>query len=83
MTPNEIEILIRCHVSPTPPPRGGYYPVVDSVLNSLVMLRLIKKDDKGIYSTTDRGAAHIMQICKLPLPDHEWIGADGKVIKQE
>ena len=79
MTPNDIEILIHCHVSPAKHPRfDANRAVFDSLVVNGLLERLIPSDD---YVTTPKGAAHVGQLCALPWPHEAWIGADGKIIK--
>jgi hypothetical protein len=33
------------------------------------------------YKTTERGRAHIQQLCNLPLPSSVWVDSNGKVIE--
>ena len=80
MTPNDIEILIHCHVSPTPHPRRDA-GAVDGALKSFVCQGLIEQRGSDIYYTTDKGAAHVAQLCSVPIPIKQFIGYDGKVIK--
>jgi hypothetical protein len=77
MTPNDIEILIHCYVSP------GRHPRYDSnrrVFQKFITDGLVVFKDEGIYQTTEKGAAHVHQLCSLPLPVKQFVGYDGKVI---
>ena len=82
MTPNDLEILIHCHVSPTPHPRIDA-PAVVQALDDLVECDLIIKHKgcDGVYSTTDRGKAHIEVLCNMSLPEKKWIDPFGRIIK--
>lgn len=79
MTPNAIEILIHCFVCPEPHPRCHAPAVVDE-LDRLEHNGLIEKVEghTNVFTTTDRGNAHIEQLCRLPWPTKAWIGANGK-----
>ena len=82
MTPNDIEILIHCHVCPAPHPRLNA-PAVQGAINMLLANQLIEQDgDKQFnrWRTTARGAAHIAQLCAIPFPDQAWIDVCGNVI---
>lgn len=81
MTPNAIEILIHCHVCSEPHPRR-YDTAVNKELKSFLVNGLIKEEPglTGVYKTTDRGCAHIEQLCRTPWPKQAWIAADGSVI---
>jgi hypothetical protein len=78
MTPNDIEILIHCYVSLEKHPRAEYNR---GVFDSFVENGLVSHVKDGIYRTTEKGVAHIQQLCNLPLPTKQFIGYDGKVIK--
>ena len=79
MTPNAIEILIHCHVSREPHPRRNA-PAVEEELKSLRINGLIFLVAPDCYQTTDRGRAHVEQLCGIAWPTSCWIGADGRVI---
>ena len=80
MTPNAIEILIHCHVSPTVHPRSDA-PAVKQELQSLEQYGLIRSiAPPGAYTTTERGAAHVAQLCATPWPKQTWVDAQGKPI---
>lgn len=81
MTPSEIEVLIHCYVSPTPHPRKCA-PDIESTLQSFVVNGLVDHVGGGVYTTTDRGRAHIAQLCATPWPVAAWVGADGKIIEE-
>ena len=81
MTPNAIEILIHCYCTPEPHPRQ-HAPAVAEELEHMELNGLIEKiDDRtNAYRTTERGNAHIQQLCQLAWPVKAWIGSDGKII---
>ena len=82
MTPSDIEVLIHCHVSPSPHPRLGSPAVIQAVLrferDGLIREAL---HTPTIYTTTPKGAAHIDQLCNLPYPTSVWTGVNGEIIK--
>lgn len=83
MTPNEIEILIHCHVSPVKHPRGDA-PAVREALLFLEADGLIEKieDGDGVqFRTTSRGKAHVASLCSLPLPELQWVDPLGNIIE--
>lgn len=80
MTPSDIEILIHCHVCPTPHPRADA-PAVDGSLRNMFVRGLIEQDGNGGYHTTERGRAHIAQLCSMPWPKRAWINAQGEIIE--
>jgi len=79
MTPNDIEILIHCHVSPAAHPRIDA-PAVKETLESFKRNELVYQDAAGVYHTTERGAAHINQLCSTPWPKQAWIDEHGRII---
>jgi hypothetical protein len=82
MTPNAIEVLLHCHVSPTPHPRRDA-PAVDYEIQSFLANGLIEEEPghPGAYRTTLRGRLHVQQLCRLPWPVSVFMGADGKVLE--
>ena len=81
MTPNSIEILLHCYVSPSPHPRENASEV-SVAFSQLEAEGLITFDDGGGYwKTTQRGAAHVQQLCALPFPEMAWVNSCGEVIK--
>jgi len=82
MTPNDIEILIHCHVSPAQHPRYGS-PAVGQSLHTLEKNGLIERyaEDKGSYITTDRGRAHVNVLCLTPWPKQRWVDQNEKIIE--
>lgn len=83
MTPNDIEVLIHCHISPSPHPRIG----MSAVAGAIKMLKhngLIRNesgmDDMVCWRTTERGKAFLQVLCDTPLPTQAWVDQDGDVI---
>lgn len=66
-TPNDIEILLHCHVSHEPHPRL-HAPAVQEAINRFVKDDILYKLG-GTYNTTKRGAAWVEMICKTPYPE--------------
>ena len=79
MTPNEIDTLLLC--SKNAVRMAG--PTTSLALTSLLGKGLVVVIDESneTYITTDRGNAHISQLCSLALPVPAWGDADGKIIK--
>jgi len=77
MTPNDIEILIHCYVSPVKHPR---YDNIKDILESFVVDGLVVDKGNGIFHTTEKGAAHIRQLCSLPIPAVQYVRFDGVLI---
>ncbi len=82
MTPNAIEILIHCYVSPTPHPRIDA-PAVGEEIAAMLRNDLIApvKGSPFCYRTTQRGEMHIWQLCEMPLPRRAWVNAFGEVLE--
>lgn len=78
MTPLAIEILLHFHVSPLPHPLSSY-PAVAAEIESQLNNGLIE-EEKASYRTTERGNAHIRQLCNLPFPTQMWADKDGNKI---
>ncbi len=79
MTPNDIEILIHCYVSPVKHPR---YDANKGILEGFVVDGLVVDKCNGVFHTTEKGAAHIRQLCDLPLPAVQYARFDGALINE-
>jgi len=77
MTPLLIEVLLYCYYCPDPHPRKDSVAIEDA-LETLFKKGLI--DSK--HRTTPMGDAHVIQICKLPLPESAWVDFTGKIIER-
>ena len=46
---------------------------------------LIRKDERrdGVYTTTGRGHAHVVTLCKTPWPVKKWVDHSGAIIETE
>ncbi len=86
MNPNEIEVLIHCHYSREEHPRV-HAAAVSGALSMWQEKGCIEPNDyiKDRYRITERGRAHIAQICNLPLPLSRkvWVTSEGKEIGRE
>lgn len=80
MTLNDIEVLLHCHTRPIVHPRIDE-PAVKEALISLSVNGLIEQRGNDYYETTDKGMAHVEQICGLPWPTQAWIGENGNIIE--
>jgi len=78
MTPYEIRLLIHYHTTPAPY-EGASAPIYQPTVDSFVENNLIEKVD-GSYQTTDRGAAHIEQLCATPWPVQRWVNQAMEII---
>lgn len=77
-----INALIHYHVTGR---RAHYWedPLTQNIAEELLAEGLIEShsDVERSYKTTPKGAAHICQLCNLPLPVVSWADADGNPIK--
>ena len=80
MTPNDIDVLLHCYTSPEPHPRQDAPAVRESIQWFLTEGLIQPEKDRGVYSTTDRGAAHVRQLCALPWPKPAWVDEQGNII---
>jgi len=79
MTPNDIEFLIHCHVSPIVHERIESNAIQETI-EYFLEAGLIQYHDNRIYFTTAKGAAHLKQLCNLPLPKQVFVDYEGKEI---
>jgi hypothetical protein len=84
-SPCNIEVLLHCYYSSDAHPREDT-PGVQSSYRLLELCSLIEpvyndKSSENKYRTTERGRAHIQQLCTLPLPSSVWVDSNGKVIE--
>ena len=81
MTPSTLELLMHHHVVPGPHPRSDA-PAIQEGLKQLVHHGLIEAvpAQVGVYETTEKGAAHIQQLCALPFPEYVYIDYKGEKI---
>jgi hypothetical protein len=81
MSPSHIEFLLHCYYSPQKHHRIDA-PAIQEAIEEFLKDDLIEIEvgEPEIYSTTDRGKAHVRQLCKLPLPTAKWVSFTGSVI---
>ena len=72
MTPNDIEVLLHCHVSPQPHPRNNA-PAVQAAIACFMRDELIEpivdcpqREGQEIYITTAKGKALVAKLCATP-----------------
>ena len=88
-SPCNIEVLLHCYYSPEVHPREDAASVISSY--KLLELRgliepqcfMDEADTTNLnkYRTTERGRAHVQQLCNLPLPSSAWVDSNGKLIE--
>lgn len=66
-TPNNLDVLMHCHVSPTPHPRAGA-PAVEDALEFLYQEGLIECVG-GNYNTTKKGRFYLEHLLRQPFPE--------------
>lgn len=76
MTPNDIEILIHCHVLREEHPRL-HVPAVRESINRFLRNGIIVEYEHcgmdNIYTTTEKGRALVDMLCATPYPEVAYI----------
>ncbi len=81
MTSLEITILLHCHTRNDEIPYRDL-PAVKQVVQALLVDELIKADgDRCGFCCTEKGKAHVRQLCNVPLPVSQWVDVAGNQIK--
>lgn len=80
MTPNDIDILIHYHCSSSRHDRFDA-PTVQESLIWMVEDDLLEFCSPDSYRTTEKGKAHVRQLCNLPLPKSVFIDGHGDIIQ--
>jgi DNA-binding PadR family transcriptional regulator len=88
-SPCNIEVLLHCYYSPDAHPREDAASVISSYklleLCGLIEPQVYKVGTdtatKNKYKTTEKGRAHVKQLCTLPLPSSAWVDSNGKLIE--
>jgi len=87
-SPCDIEVLLHCYYSPEIHPKKD----ATAVQLSYALLELrgliepqcfmdgVDTTNLNEYTTTERGRAHVQQLCTLPLPSSAWVDSNGKLI---
>lgn len=80
MTPYEINLLLHIHTTPTPVRHSS---ILKDTLQDFLCERLIVDSPKSGsgYECTDKGVAHIAQLCNLPFPDVQFVDFAGRRIQ--
>jgi hypothetical protein len=82
MTPNDIEVLIHCYVTPCIHPRIEA-PAVIGAMRAFASEGILEKQDGEMYSVTDKGEALMNMLCSTPLPVQVWADGCGNIINKE
>lgn len=80
-TPNNIEVLLHYHVSPTSHPRS-YAPAVRNVTKKFLELGVIKKDGKS-YQTTKLGEAWVKALCNTCIPKVAYVDEHENILSSK
>lgn len=79
MTPNDIEVLLHCHVCPNPHPRKGA-PAVDEAIDMLLRRGMITHSVGGEYYTTTEGGRMLVDaLCNTPFPIKAWVMPEKEI----
>ncbi len=83
MTPNDLEVLIHCHVSPAIHERMHASAVREAheMLERVGLIEPGPLETKG-YRTTDMGNAYMRLLLSTPIPTMQWLDHNGKVIEE-
>ena len=79
-TPNNIEILIHCHCCSSQHPRHNATAVQQGLLYLANEGLIVRRDKTVTFMTTDKGAAHLSQLCNLEFPRQVWVNNMGIVL---
>ncbi|MCH8247060.1 MAG: hypothetical protein IH951_11710 [Bacteroidetes bacterium] len=82
MTPNDIEVLLHCHTSGEAHPNIGAVAVCGALkkMESNGLIEPTPGNILHLFQTTDRGRAHVAQLCGLAWPQLAWTDESGKII---
>ena len=83
MTPNDIEILIHCHVSGQPHPRLEAPAVQDSLAHFEQAGMIVQTQSNNVYSTTPGGQKLMEMLCDTPFPKEEWFDPREGISSEE
>lgn len=76
MTPGAIVAMFEVYVHPP-----GHRPhLTQYLVNELYSDGLIDRQD-DLCALTDKGRAHVEQLCTTPWPTTAWIAADGRKLR--
>jgi len=84
MTPLTITVLLHCYTSQAPVPNARAPAVKDTIIWLIRERMILPVQGVGdVYATTERGVAHIVQLCKTRMPSHQWLDSAGQAINLE
>ena len=76
MTPLQIRTLTDISVSSPVINNGNNH----AAMQALTEDGLIRLNEEDRVVTTEKGDAHIRQLCRLPLPQEAWVDHNGKLL---
>lgn len=81
MTPIQIEFLLHCYYSSEIYRNLDDPAIIEAIADGLKD-GLIEphKSLTDVYTATRKGSAHVIQICRLPLPIERWVDFTGTPI---
>lgn len=83
MTPNDIEVLIHCSCSAVKHPRYDAPAVKDSLKMFIDLGMIEATSEPSVFNVTEKGRAHLIQLCNTPFPTCKWVDVNGNVISSE
>ena len=73
MSPNDLEVLIHCYVSPNVHPRTGA-PAVDEAIHKFLKDGIFcTTEEKYVYRVSSKGQAWLNMILSTPYPQERWV----------
>lgn len=79
-TPLHLKLLLHAYSHPEPWPHNG--GCAHEYEQQLVLSGLIQSHASGhYYECTQKGRAHVEQLCRLPFPTQVWMAANGEILK--
>jgi DNA-binding PadR family transcriptional regulator len=87
MTPNDIEVMLHCYISPEPHPRQDAPAVQDSLQRCLLKGLIVRKEEgpDDVYEVTEGGRLYIEALRNVPLPERVtvWRMPEPLVVAEE
>lgn len=83
LTPNDLDVLIHFCVCPAPHERQSA-PAVQESIKMFVdsgLLELSCGLTRNGYIATEKGHAHLRQLCSIQFPSQAWVDTGGNIIK--
>jgi hypothetical protein len=81
MTPSDIELLLFCYYSPEVHPRIDAPAIVKGIEMLLKHNLICPSETPCVYNATERGSAHVKQMCSLHFPYTAWLDQHNNIIQ--